>query len=411
LSSPDTTIPNKMQKILCPLPVYPDSTNKSAAGEGVTEVVSLQHDCPNSENGLTVNEAAQQAWVEELGMLMRDPRLLCAAGANSQNPNLPGADLNGKGSADPGLANHDLPSNVQLLSDGIDHDFFERLCRLDVINQPSSNAHGTNVETQEHDSFLLDFPSSPILQPIQQPPIPQAVRSRTASTPRQPPNIPEVVKVFETGMAYPQGYLSLVRSHVDPDFSNDNWGEAYYSDNAPRFTHLEDLKPNAQQGIDNHAIMEGLRRQAAAVPERTERAIWKSFEVSLQQSVNGGRDPHHDDFTPTSIEARQRRIQEVINQIACRPLAPDLEPRIQEKKIAHIRNSLGPKVPQSPHLSKKTEPAILGGMPTRATKYDSNTRVGKEKLDEDVDLQERVKQAVDALCASMTFKTPPEASQ
>lgn len=238
------------------------------------------------------------------------------------------------GSADVDLGEHltNPTTNEQLATDQIDHEFFESLLRSDLLNQTTSDTSSEDASASAALEVRLDLPFSPILPPYRS----SLMSQETQPTPsRATKNLPvkyEVVRDYNTGRILHDSYLARLREAVDPAFSNDDWGDAYYFPGSSRFKPIGDHRINPCRGADSHAIMKGLKCRAMAIPERTVEESWKSFGDMHEQL---GRTDNEAEDHLISFEVMKQGIQPCIREDQYLPLPLDLEPAAQRQKIIH----------------------------------------------------------------------------
>jgi hypothetical protein len=275
----------------------------------------------------TFSASEQEAFVKELEVLLAEL---------SYSP-VDGQDLQSQHAVTDGAADVDVVAscerslaNDQLKSDQWYYGFSENLPLSGLPNQFSSCDNPQDTTDPQPAPVERESSSSPAMPSYRSSLLPQEMQR--PPTPIQPEPAPEyeIVKDYRCGKNLPDSYLARIRVQVDPDFSNDNWGDEHYFSGPRIFKHIDDYKPDPYYRSDRHAVNEGLKRRATAIPERSLEDTWKSYREKLSRL---GSERSRGEDSEVSVEEMQQHIQRGINANGRPALPPDLQPRVQQQKI------------------------------------------------------------------------------
>ena len=104
-----------------------------------------------------------------------------------------------------------------------------------------------------------------------------------------------VVRDIATGIRYPQWYLNVLRKVQDPNFEDENWGDAYYYNRGGHFIHLSDFARSMTDIHKDPDIRVGLEIKASRFPLN-----------SLAKNVWGAKGWHTDEWVDEAYQEKKK---------------------------------------------------------------------------------------------------------
>jgi hypothetical protein len=287
---------------------------------------------------LTIGSSHQQTIVREVEPVFETARPSSSPPVDWEKLALPNfetsaiADTSASIELDPSFAKlateKQEPTNGELATGKTDHEIIESVNELQ---------YSETAATTPSSELQLDFRFSPARQPYRSSLFPEEMQPPETIIPLHPHPQSETIKDYYSGEVFPNCYLARIRGQVDPNFSNENWGDEYYFSDSHRFWYNEDYRANPNKPFDCHATQRGLELRARKIPERTGKASWKSFEESI---IRVASDEGNEKAKTLTFEEMQQRIQQQIQEIKPQLLLRDLQPNVQQQKINHSRKAM-----------------------------------------------------------------------
>jgi hypothetical protein len=276
---------------------------------------------------LSFSAFEQEGFMKELEVLLAEFSHSPVDGQELQSQH---AATDGGASVDVVASCEQSLANGQLKTDQWYYGFSEKLPMSGLPNQFSSCDNPQDTTDPQPSPVKRESSSSPTMPSYRSSLLPEEMQRPPTPIQPEPTPVYEIVKDYRCGKNLPDSYLARIRVQVDPDFSNDNWGDEHYFSGPRVFKHIDDYKPDPYYRSDRHAVNEGLKRQAIAIPERSLKDTWKSYREQLSK-LSSERSRGED--SEVSFEEMQQRIQRGINESGRPALPPDLQRRVQQQKI------------------------------------------------------------------------------
>jgi hypothetical protein len=320
-----------------------------AAGQPVEsgtflEPFASQHSRMEVGDRLTLGSSHQQTIVREVEPVLENARPSSSPPVDWEKLALPNvetsaiADTSASIELDPSLAKlatqKQERTNGELATGRTDHEFTESVLNSKVLNELQYSETAATTPSSE---LQLDFRFSPARQAYRSSLLPEETQPTETTISLHPHPQSETIKDYYSGEVFPSRYLARIRGQVDPNFSNENWGDEYYFSDSYRFWYIEDYRANPNKRFDCHATQRGLELRARKIPERTGKESWKSFEESI---IRVASDEGNEKAKTLTFEEMQQRIQQQIQEIKPQPLFRDLQPNVQQQKINHSRKAI-----------------------------------------------------------------------
>jgi hypothetical protein len=301
--------------------------NEAARSDPFFKLAIAQHSPESADIRLPLDASYQKGYEKHIEDLrIKAEPLSCHASGRGSILSCAAATVGDSSDDTEGLIERPRTSD-QTAKDEIDHDLFQNLLDSDMldqhspVSQPQFPLSAGSSPVQLDSAFSHRLPSYiPALLPQQmQPP-------STPITSHPSPGY-GTIKDYRTGVAFPNRYLDQIRDSVDPNFSNENWGDEYYFGDATPFTYIEDVDSNPHLQTEKEPLHWGMQVRAMAIPWRPEEDIWKSLERAMDR-LSGGNGERKLSFP--SQQGKRRGIQPITTRNKRhRPSRLDLESRAQ----------------------------------------------------------------------------------
>lgn len=379
--------PRKAQKIVsAQLRPVTNTTTKSVESDTVHGPTLSTRGLTRAQEQLISDAPLQEAFLRDLDDVLRNADLSAWSPEDAQKVALPNtADglipcATASRNIDLALAHpptdDQMKSNDSPASEPVDQISFERLFCSETTSQPSTNYHAESDRIPQTSKGQAD-----IHLPLNKPsPISQEMPS-LPNTPPHPIASQEIIRDYKNGRLFPSSYLTEIRRQVDADFSNDNWGDSHYLSDAYPFRYFEDFRSDPHKKRDDRAIHQGLKLQAARIPEQTIEESWKRFEDSfthpeLNDSLEAAGT--ETETGTVTLEQMQQRIQTHIESNRPTSLHRDLEPIVQQQKIFHSLQAMRGLDPPITLITSETHPFRIA-MPRTSPWREESARAWRER--------------------------------